>query len=196
MLDREPTKEERKTHKNIATMTSEISYQSFRTDLNGPTGKWLQSALIRGFEEKPILQRMSGGSIPIAPFVNALDVPAVTVPTVNRDNNQHSPNENIRLGNYVEGIKTILAILTEPFNLKTEKMNRALLLTRVVFGFLIVYLHGIPKLMGGPERWQRLGSSLSGSLGIDGVNVFFGFMAMMAEILGGIFDFGGLVHQD
>ena len=115
VLDREPTKEERKTHKNIATMTSEISYQSFRTDLNGPTGKWLQSALFRGFEEKPILQRMSGGSIPIAPFVNALNVPAVTVPTVNRDNNQHSPNENIRLGNYVEGIKTILAILTEPF---------------------------------------------------------------------------------
>lgn len=71
-------------------------------------------------------------------------------------------------------------------------MNRALLLTRVVFGFLIFYLHGIPKLMGGPERWQRLGSSLSGSLGIDGVNVFFGFMAMMAETLGGILILVGL----
>ena len=71
-------------------------------------------------------------------------------------------------------------------------MNRALLLTRVVFGFLIVYLHGIPKLMGGPERWQRLGSSLGGSLGIDGVNVFFGFMAMMAETLGGILILVGL----
>ena len=57
---------------------------------------------------------MSGGSIPISPFVNTLDIPAVTVPTVNRDNNQHSPNENIRLGDYRNGIKTILAILTEP----------------------------------------------------------------------------------
>ena len=57
---------------------------------------------------------MSGGSIPISPFVNTLDIPAVTVPTVNRDNNQHSPNENIRLGDYRDGIKTILSILTEP----------------------------------------------------------------------------------
>ena len=57
---------------------------------------------------------MSGGSIPISPFVNTLDIPAVTVPTVKRDNNQHSPNENIRLGDYRNGIKTILSILTEP----------------------------------------------------------------------------------
>ena len=57
--------------------------------------------------------RMSGGSIPISPFVTTLGIPAVTVPTVNRDNNQHSPNENIRLGNYREGIKTMIAILTE-----------------------------------------------------------------------------------
>ena len=57
---------------------------------------------------------MSGGSIPISPFVTTLGVPAVTVPAVNSDNNQHSPNENLRVGNYVDGIKTYLAILTEP----------------------------------------------------------------------------------
>ena len=70
-------------------------------------------ALVRAFDEEPIRIRMSGGSIPISPFVNTLNLPAVTVPTVNRDNNQHSPNENLRLGNYRDGIKTILAILTE-----------------------------------------------------------------------------------
>jgi acetylornithine deacetylase/succinyl-diaminopimelate desuccinylase-like protein len=57
---------------------------------------------------------MSGGSIPITPFITTLGVPAVTVPTVNADNNQHSPNENIRVGNYIDGIRTFLAILTEP----------------------------------------------------------------------------------
>jgi acetylornithine deacetylase/succinyl-diaminopimelate desuccinylase-like protein len=77
-------------------------------------GKWLQKAIKKGFETDPIRIRMSGGSIPISPFVNILDIPAVTVPTVNRDNNQHSPNENIRLGDYRNGIKTILSILTEP----------------------------------------------------------------------------------
>ena len=73
----------------------------------------MRKALVRGFEEEPIRVRMSGGSIPISPFVNTLEIPAVTVPTVNRDNNQHSPNENIRLGDYRNGIKTILAVLTE-----------------------------------------------------------------------------------
>ena len=58
--------------------------------------------------------RTSGGSIPISPFVNTLGIPAVTVPTVNRDNNQHSPNENLRLGNYREGIQTMIAILNQP----------------------------------------------------------------------------------
>ena len=113
VLDREPTKEERITHPKVASFTSKVSYQSFRTPLDSEVGLWLRKALIRGFGEEPIRVRMSGGSIPISPFVNTLDLPAVAVPTVNRDNNQHSPNENLRLGNYRDGIKTILAILTE-----------------------------------------------------------------------------------
>ena len=114
ILDRKPTKAERKKYSNIATIKTEISYQSFRTDMNSKIAKWLQKALTRAFDQEPIRIRMSGGSIPISPFVNSLEVPAVTVPTVNRDNNQHSPNENLRLGNYKDGIKTILSILTEP----------------------------------------------------------------------------------
>lgn len=113
ILDRVPTKEERLTHPNIVTLTHEISYQSFRTNFDAPVGLWLRSALKRAFKQDPILIRMSGGSIPISPFVNTLNIPAVTVPTVNRDNNQHSPNENIRLGNYREGIQTMIAILAE-----------------------------------------------------------------------------------
>ena len=113
VLNREPTKEERLAHPKVATFTSKVSYQSFRTPLESEIGLWLRKALIRGFGEEPIRVRMSGGSIPISPFVNTLNLPAVAVPTVNRDNNQHSPNENLRLGNYRDGIKTILAILTE-----------------------------------------------------------------------------------
>ena len=113
VLDRQPTKEERITHAKIATFTSEISYQSFRTPFDSEVGLWLRSALKKAFGEDPIMIRMSGGSIPISPFVTTLGIPAVTVPTVNRDNNQHSPNENLRLGNYREGIKTMIAILAE-----------------------------------------------------------------------------------
>lgn len=108
-----PTELERLSHDKIATFTSEISYQSFRTDFDSEVGLWLTSALKNAFGEEPIRIRMSGGSIPISPFVTTLDIPAVTVPTVNRDNNQHSPNENLRIGNYREGVKTMLAILKE-----------------------------------------------------------------------------------
>jgi hypothetical protein len=41
-------------------------------------------------------------------------LPAVTVPTVNPDNNQHSPNENLRVGHFVEGIAIIVAVLQQP----------------------------------------------------------------------------------
>lgn len=108
-----PTKEERLSHEKVASFRYEISYQSFRTDFDSEVGVWLRKAINTAFNEDPIMIRMSGGSIPISPFVKTLGIPAVTVPTVNRDNNQHSPNENIRLGNYREGIMTMIAILAE-----------------------------------------------------------------------------------
>ncbi|WP_008292858.1 M20/M25/M40 family metallo-hydrolase [Congregibacter litoralis] len=114
VTDQVPDKALRMAHEKIATFTYENSYQSFRTDFDSEVGRWLRRALQRAFEEEPIQIRMSGGSIPISPFVNTLGIPAVTVPTVNRDNNQHSPNENLRLGNYRDGIRTMLGILTEP----------------------------------------------------------------------------------
>ena len=110
---REPTEEERMTHSRIIFFRSSISYQAFRTPFDSEVGLWLDRALTRAFDKTPIKIRNSGGSIPISPFVNTIGLPAVTVPTVNRDNNQHSPNENIRLGNYMDAVKTYIAILTE-----------------------------------------------------------------------------------
>ena len=113
VIDRVPTKEERLTYPKIATYKSKVSYQSFRTPFDSKIGVWLTKSMKRAFDQEPIRIRMSGGSIPISPFVLTLGIPAVAVPTVNPDNNQHSPNENIRLGNYRDGIKTMIALLTE-----------------------------------------------------------------------------------
>lgn len=112
-VDGSPSESEREMYPKLISMTHRNSYGAFRTDYDSDIGVWLTSALTRAFNKEPIRIRTSGGSIPIAPFVNTLGIPAVTVPTVNRDNNQHSPNENIRLGNIYEGIITILAVLTE-----------------------------------------------------------------------------------
>jgi acetylornithine deacetylase/succinyl-diaminopimelate desuccinylase-like protein len=114
ITDRDPTEEERRLHPRLARYDSRVSYAAFRTDFDSTPGLWLRSAFERLFGEEPVLVRTSGGSIPISPFVTTLDVPAVTVPTVNPDNNQHSPNENIRLGSFVEGIAIAAAVLSEP----------------------------------------------------------------------------------
>ncbi len=113
ILEEMPNKEQRLKYPKIATFNAEVSYQSFRTDFDSEVGIWLKKALNSAHGKDPIMVRMTGGSIPIAPFVNTLNIPAATVPTVNMDNNQHSPNENLRLGNYREGIKTMIAILSE-----------------------------------------------------------------------------------
>ena len=110
---REPTDEERATYPRLASFGGKTSYGAFRTDLNGPTGSWLQRAIRNTFNQEPVLLRTMGGSVPIAPFVNILDVPAVVLPLVNPDNNQHSPNENILLKNYLRGAETLYGVLVE-----------------------------------------------------------------------------------
>lgn len=114
LVDSLPTDEERSEYPKIAFFRSQISYPAFRTNLDSEVGNWLSSALAHHFGEPPIKIRTTGGSVPIAPFVNTLGIPAVIVPTVNPDNNQHSPNENLRLGNLTRGIETYLSILAQP----------------------------------------------------------------------------------
>jgi len=115
IIDRDPTDSERAKHNKIITFNHRIGYLAFRTPVNSEIADWLRAALINGFGEEPIIKRTSGGSVPISPFVNTLNVPAVTVPTVNPDNNQHSPNENLRVGNLIESIRTHVALLIQPY---------------------------------------------------------------------------------
>ena len=82
-----------------------FDYDAFRTDIKSEIGKWLVKSLKKTFGIEPVKKRTSGGSVPISPFVNTLNIPAVTVPTVNQDNNQHSPNENIKIENYIKGLR-------------------------------------------------------------------------------------------
>jgi acetylornithine deacetylase/succinyl-diaminopimelate desuccinylase-like protein len=113
LVANEPTEEERMKYPKIASFRSSISYGAFQTPFDSDCGVWLNKAMVKAFGKEPIKIRMMGGSIPISPFVVTLGIPAVSVPTVNPDNNQHAENENIRVGNYVDAVKTFLAILTE-----------------------------------------------------------------------------------
>jgi putative oxidoreductase len=62
--------------------------------------------------------------------------------------------------------------------------NFALLFLRVGLGIMFI-LHGYPKIMGGPEKWEAIGGAVS-SMGITFYPVFWGFMAAVSEFVGGI----------
>jgi len=115
ILDRPATKEDLlKIDKPLYFKYNHYMFP-FRTDMDSKIGDWLRKSV--GKKSLETVQiRISGGSVPLSFFINALHVPTVLVPLVNPDNNQHSPNENLKLQNYFQGIETIKTILTTPID--------------------------------------------------------------------------------
>ncbi|AMC10572.1 acetylornithine deacetylase [Lutibacter profundi] len=112
----EPTLDERKKYANIITIKEGSVTKPFRTDLNNPYGVWIDNILKSTFKKDVVKIRIMGGTVPISPFINELKIPAFIVPLVNPDNNQHSPNENLEIGQIAYGIQTFYAILSSPIN--------------------------------------------------------------------------------
>jgi len=113
VIDHLPSDEERSKFPKIAMVHGNFENLAFRTEFDSEIGKWVNRSLIKAFNENPVRVRTTGGTVPISEFINKLGINAVILPMVNLDNNQHGPNENLRLGNYIEGIQTIVALLTE-----------------------------------------------------------------------------------
>jgi acetylornithine deacetylase/succinyl-diaminopimelate desuccinylase-like protein len=86
----------------------------FRTDLDNKYGLWIESVLKTTFNEDIVKIRIMGGTVPIAPFINELKIPAFILPLVNPDNNQHSPNENLKLELISYGLQTFYNLLSTP----------------------------------------------------------------------------------
>ncbi|MCW3122733.1 MAG: DoxX family protein [Flavipsychrobacter sp.] len=68
--------------------------------------------------------------------------------------------------------------------------NFGLLVMRAGLGAMMM-IHGLPKITGGPEKWEQLGHAM-GNLNIHFAPVFWGFMAALTEAIGGLFCILGL----
>ena len=110
----EPTPGERSAYPKIIRIEEGSVTDAFRTPLDDPYGRFLEGILSDTFAEDVVQIRIMGGTVPIAPFINALEIPAFIVPMVNPDNNQHSPNENIKIGQLAYGIKLFTGLLGTP----------------------------------------------------------------------------------
>jgi acetylornithine deacetylase/succinyl-diaminopimelate desuccinylase-like protein len=117
IVEAPPTNEERAIYPNLIMVKHREGSKPFRTKLDSPLGDWLGSAMDRTFGQGNYVRtRATGGSQPIAPFITTLDIPAISIRIPNPDNSIHAPNENIRLGNFLEGIEMCLGVLTEKLN--------------------------------------------------------------------------------
>ncbi len=108
----QPTKEQRAAHDKIMMIKEGSVTNAFRTDLNDSYGDFLVNSLTTIFGEEVVQIRIMGGTVPIAPFINELKIPAFIVPMVNPDNNQHSPDENLRIGQIAYGIQAFYGLLS------------------------------------------------------------------------------------
>jgi len=86
-----------------------VGYNAVRTPMDLPIARAVIAAVesARG----PVVKLPTmGGSVPLEMIEKALNVPTITVPIANYDNNQHSANENIRLQNLWDGIAVMAAL--------------------------------------------------------------------------------------
>jgi acetylornithine deacetylase/succinyl-diaminopimelate desuccinylase-like protein len=113
IVDQEPTDQERKTYSNIIKIEEGGVMDAFRTDINHPFGTHLVDLMHKTFDKEVVQIRTMGGTVPIAPFVNKMKLPAFILPTVNADNNQHAPNENLRIGQIDYGIRLFYGLFSQ-----------------------------------------------------------------------------------
>ncbi len=111
VTDVEPDAEARLAHARIARVVRRGGYAAMRTPMDSDLAQRVLRA-VRSARGDVIVTPTLGGSLPLAVFEQVLGVPVVIVPIANHDNNQHAPDENLRLQNLWDGIETMAALLT------------------------------------------------------------------------------------
>ena len=114
VVDQEPDTATLADHPRIAKVTTRASAASgaWRTDPDVPEARFVTDALRSRWGQGLVRIRTLGGGVPAGPFIDAFHVPTVGVSLANYDDNQHTDNENLRLGNLWNGIVTLAAIMT------------------------------------------------------------------------------------
>jgi len=110
IIDHEPTAEERRAHSRLVRVTKVDGYNAVRTPMDLPLAATLARVVARATGGAVVKLPTLGGSGPLHYF-DELGLPSIGVPIVNFDNNQHGPDENLRLGDFYRGIDILASIL-------------------------------------------------------------------------------------
>lgn len=112
VVTEDPSPEERMAHPLIAEVTRKRSLKASRTSMELPISRRVIDALSGYYEKDPVLIPSMGAGIGIFYLLHdELGIPVIFAPMVNPDNNQHGPNENLRIGNLWMGMETYAALM-------------------------------------------------------------------------------------
>lgn len=115
LTDSEPDEQARSKHQKLASVTYLGGAAALQTPLTSPVGAWVKSSMEHRGNKSSIEIPIMGGTVPTEGIAEGLGIPVVLLPLVNRDNNQHAPNENLRIGNYFEGSAILESLLLTEF---------------------------------------------------------------------------------
>ncbi len=112
ILTTQPSAEERLRFPRIVKFEWEEGYPPYRLALDDAFGAAVHRALSKALSEPPLRLPSLGGSVPMKMFADVLGAPVVILPIANYDNNQHGPDENLKLKNLWDGIGVFAAIMS------------------------------------------------------------------------------------
>ena len=112
IVSEEPDEEVRRNHARVVRLEWKKGYPALATDMDLPISKAIARIVDEAVEGPIVLTPSLGGSLPLYIFSEILDEPPiVVVPIANHDNNQHAPNENLRIKNLWQGIEIYAALM-------------------------------------------------------------------------------------
>ena len=117
VVHEDPDMETRLAHPRIAKVTGGGGSPAARTSMQDPFAQQViratTEAADRAFGEGAlVLLPGMGGTLPLYLFTDVAGKPAIIVPVANHDNNQHAPDENLRIANLWYAIDLYAALLT------------------------------------------------------------------------------------
>jgi len=108
----DPDRATRLAHPKIAKVVRHAGYPAARASMSDPAVAHVIAAARRVAGDDLVLMPTLGGSLPLYLFNDLLGAPAVIVPIANHDDNQHGPDENLRIENLWYGIDLMTALFT------------------------------------------------------------------------------------
>ncbi|MCH7474397.1 MAG: M20/M25/M40 family metallo-hydrolase [Gemmatimonadetes bacterium] len=110
----DPDHATRLAYPKIAKIIGGGGYRASRTAMDVPIVQEVVGAVRAAAGDDLVLFPALGGSLPLYLFTEVMGKPALIVPIANHDDNQHAPDENLRIANLWYGIDLYAALFTMP----------------------------------------------------------------------------------